>query len=122
MVSVVWLDVFGFFFGSKDMYLWMSHSIPVSKSCGGGCRKLVSCGELLWVSWFHNHCSLSVVMVAIYFPFESYMLDSKACVWMVGLLEMMSLSGLHSCVYVLRLVICRGGRIYVVSFVWVCVK
>ena len=39
------------------------------------------------------------------------MLDSKACVWMVRLLEMMSLSGLYSCVYVLRLVICRGGRI-----------
>ena len=57
--------VFGFFLGSIVMYLCMSHSISVSKSCGGGCRKLVRCGRLLWEYWFHSHCSLSVVMVAM---------------------------------------------------------
>ena len=40
----------GFFLGSIVMYLCISHSISVSKSCGGGCRKLVSCGDLLWVN------------------------------------------------------------------------
>ena len=75
------------------MYLCISHSISVSKSCGGGCRKLVSCGELLWVNWFHSHCSLSVVMVVMYFPFGSYMLDSEICVWTVGLLEIIPYRG-----------------------------
>ena len=35
--------VFGFFLGSMVMYCWMSHSISVSKSYGGGCKKLVKC-------------------------------------------------------------------------------
>ena len=51
---------FGFFLGRMVMYLWISHSISVSKSCGGGCRKVVRCGRLLWENWFHSHCNLSV--------------------------------------------------------------
>jgi hypothetical protein len=35
--------VFGFFLGGIVMYLCRSHKIYVSKSCGGGCRKLVRC-------------------------------------------------------------------------------
>ena len=35
---------------------------------------------------------------------------------MVGLLVRMSLSGLHSCVYVLKLLILSGGYIYVFIF------
>ena len=35
--------IFGFFLGSIVMYLCRSHRISVSKSCGGGCRKLVRC-------------------------------------------------------------------------------
>ena len=49
------------------------------------------------------------------------MLDLRLCICMVGLLQMMSLSGLHSCMLVCRLVILKGGRIYFLSFVWVCV-
>ena len=41
--SVWWLlwgcVFFGFFLGSTNMYLCISHRISVSKSCGGGCRK-----------------------------------------------------------------------------------
>ena len=47
------------------MYLWISHSISVSNSCGGDCRKVVRCGRLLWENWFHSHCSLSVLRVAM---------------------------------------------------------
>jgi hypothetical protein len=57
--------IFGFFFGSIVMYLWISHSISVLKSCGGGCKKVVRCGRLLWDNWFHSHCSLSVLRVAM---------------------------------------------------------
>ena len=111
--------VFGFFLGSIDMYLCMSHIISVSKSCGGGCRKLVMCGWLLWLNWFHSQCNRSVVIVAMYLPFWSNTLDSRLCVCMVGLLLRMSLSGLHSCMLVCRLVILRGGRMYFLSFVCV---
>ena len=41
---------------------------------------------------------------------------------MVGLLVRMSLSGLHSCVDILRLVIFRGGCMNLLSFVWVIVE
>ena len=60
---------FGFFLGSMVMYLCMSHSISVSKSCGGGCRKLVRCRGLSWEKCFHNLCNFSVVKVVMYFPF-----------------------------------------------------
>jgi len=58
--------VLGFFLGSMDMYLCISHNISVSKSCRGGCRKLVNCGWLLWLNWFHSQWSRSVVIVAMY--------------------------------------------------------
>ena len=38
---------FDFFLGRIVMYLWISHHISVSKSCGGGCKKVVGCGRLL---------------------------------------------------------------------------
>ena len=60
-----------------------------------------------------------MVIVAMYLPLWSYMLESRLCVCMVGLLLMVSLSGLHSCVLVCRLVMLRGGRIYFLSFVCV---
>ena len=43
---LVGLMVLGFFFGSIVMYLWISHTISVSKSCGGGCKKVVRWGRL----------------------------------------------------------------------------
>ena len=55
------------------MYLWMSHSISISKSCGGGCRKVIKCVWLLCEKWFHNHCNLSVVIVIMYLRPWSYM-------------------------------------------------
>lgn len=58
---------------------------------------------------FHNQCSLSIIMMAMYFPFWSCMLDSEACICMVGMFVRMSLSGLHSCMDILRLVTFRGG-------------
>ena len=91
------------------MYHCMSHNISVPQSCGGGCGKLVSCGRLLWVYQFHNQCSLSVLIVVMYFPFWSCMLEIEACICMVGLFGKMSLSELHSCVDILRLVIFKGG-------------
>ena len=39
--------IFGSFLGSMVIHLCNSHSTSVSKSCGGGCRKLVRCGRLL---------------------------------------------------------------------------
>ena len=65
--------IFGFFLGSMVIYLCMSHSISVSKSCGGGCRKFVRYGRLLWEYWFHSHWSLSVVIEAMWFPLWLYM-------------------------------------------------
>ena len=38
---------FGLFLGSMEMYLWSSHNISVSKSCGGGCGNVVRRGRLL---------------------------------------------------------------------------
>ena len=35
------------------MYLYISNSILISKSCGGGCRKLVKCERLLWENRMH---------------------------------------------------------------------
>ena len=68
--SVWWLLLgcifFGFFLGSMVIYLRTSHSTSISKSCGGGCRKLVRCGRLVWKYWFHSHWSVLVVMVAIW--------------------------------------------------------
>jgi hypothetical protein len=52
-----------------------------------------------------------VVIVAIWFPFWLYTWDSEACICMVGLSTRMSLSGLHSCVDILRLVIFREGGV-----------
>ena len=59
----VWCRLVGrifssFFLGSMVMYLWISHSISVSKFCGGGWRKLVRCRRLLWKKRFHSHFSL----------------------------------------------------------------
>ena len=48
-------------------------------------------------------------MVAMYFPLWSYIVASEVFVWMVGLLDMMSLSGLHSWMEVVRLVMFNGG-------------
>ena len=56
---------FGFFLGSMVIYLCRSPSILVSKSHGGGCRKLVKWWRLLWENRFHSQCSLSVVRVAM---------------------------------------------------------
>ena len=46
------------------------------------------------------------------------MLDIVACICMVGLLVIISLSGLHPCVDILRLVILRGGCMNLLSFDW----
>ena len=46
------------------MYLWKSQKILVSKSCGGGCRKLVRCCRLLCKNWFHSQCIILVLRVA----------------------------------------------------------
>jgi len=86
----------------------MSHIILVSKSYGGGCRKLVTYGRLLCEYHFDSQWSLSVVIMVMYFPFWSYMWDTKACICMVGLFMRMSLPMLHSCVDMLRLMIFRG--------------
>ena len=63
--KLVGLMFFGFLLGSMVMYLWISHSISVSKFCGKGCRKVIRCGRLLWENWFHNYCNLSVLRVAM---------------------------------------------------------
>ena len=102
------------------MYLCMSHNILVSKSCGGGCRKLVNCGWLLWLNWFHSQWSCSVVMVAMYLPCGSYMLDLRLCIYMVSLLLKMSLSGLHSCILVCKVVMLRGGGVHIFCLLFVC--
>lgn len=56
---------FAFFLGCILMYCGINHNILVSKSCGGDCRKLLSCERLLREYQFHSQCSLPVVMVAM---------------------------------------------------------
>ena len=46
----------------------------------------------------------------------------NACVVMIGLLVVISLSGLHSWMFRVRLVIVRGGCMNLMSFVWVLVR
>ena len=47
------------------------------------------------------------------------MLASGLCICMVGVFVRMSLSGLQSCMDICKLVIFRGGCIYLLSFDWV---
>ena len=61
-----------------------------------------------------NQCSLSVVIVIMYFPFWLYMLEIDSWICMVGLFGKMSLSGLYSCVDILRLMIFKGVYKFVV--------
>ena len=61
-------------------------------------------------------------MVAMYFPLWSYIVVSEVFVWMVGLLDMMSLSGLHSWMEVVRLVMFSGGWMNFISLVWTWVR
>ena len=65
--SIWWLllgcMLFGFFLGSIVMYLCTSHRILVSKSCGGGCRRLVRCGRLLW-EYRLWHCVFRICFLA----------------------------------------------------------
>ena len=73
------------------------------------------------MNWFHSQCSISVVIMVMYLPLWSYVLDSRLCICMIGLLQMMSLSGLHSCMLVCRLVMLRGGAyIFFVFCLGVC--
>ena len=90
------------------MYLWKSQKILISKSCGGGCRKLVRCCRLLCKNWFHSQCIILVLRVVTWFPCWSNTLDFRSCVCIVGLLVRISLSGLHYWVVILRLVILSG--------------
>ena len=71
--SVWWLlsGCMFFWFFLRE-YACISHSISILKSCGRGCKKFVRCGRLLWEYWFHSHWSLSVVMVATWFPLWLY--------------------------------------------------
>jgi hypothetical protein len=67
-----------FFLKSIVMYICISHRILVSKSCDGGCRKLVRCRRLVWECRFHSQWSLSVVMMVMQFTPWSYMWDFVA--------------------------------------------
>lgn len=61
-------------------------------------------GELV-----HNQCILLVVMIAMYFPFWSYMLDSKRCICTVGIFVRIYFLGLHSCMDIMGLMSFKGG-------------
>ena len=74
------------FFSSMVMYLYISQSISVAKSCGGGWRKSTSCGRLLWENLFHDQCILSECPCNAHFD----------CICMVCLFVRISLSELHS--------------------------
>ena len=50
-------------------------------------------------------------MVRTYAPFWSYMLASIPCICMMGLVAMISLSGLHSFVFSVRFGAMMGGQI-----------
>ena len=62
------------------------------------------------------------MMVAMLFMHWSYMWDFASCICRVGLFVRMSLSGLHSCVDNLRLVIFSGGCMNLLTFVWVWLR
>ena len=54
-------------------------------------------------------------MVRTNAPIWSYILDSVPCICIVGLLVMISLSGLHSLVFNVRFVAMMGGRMNIRS-------
>ena len=58
-------------------------------------------------------------MIDVWLPFWSYMLAYSSCISMVGVSDCMSLFGLHSCTDSCRLVILRGGCIYLLYLDWV---
>lgn len=113
MMLVDGLDIFWFSLGSMLIYLCMSQSFPVAKSCGGGCKKLATCGR----NGSITSVVFSVVMLAMYLSFLSHMLDSQACMYMVGMFVRM-----HSPMDVMRFVSFRGGSMYLLSFVWVWLR
>ena len=49
------LDIFFGIFLGVWLYIFVSAKVfLVAKSCGGGCKKLASCGRLLW-----ENCSIT---------------------------------------------------------------
>ena len=81
----------------------------MAKSCGGGFKKWVIGCVWFWLYLSHSHCSLVSGMVRMNAPIWSYILDYVPCICKVGLLVIISLSGLHSLVFNVRLVAMMGG-------------
>ena len=90
-------------------YIWVSHKSSVAKSWGGGLRKCIIGCVWFWLYCSHSHCSLVVGMVRTYAPFWSCMLASVPCICLVGLVAVISLSGLHSFVISVRFGAMMGG-------------
>jgi hypothetical protein len=70
---------------------------------------------LNWMYCFQSHCSLCVKIVYIYFPVSSYRCAFVPSICIVGVVAMISLSGLHS--FISRFINGRlgGGCMCVVS-------
>ena len=88
----------GFAFRIRYLYLSHSHMISVAKGCLGGSSWC--CMSRLMLYCFHSHSSLVLGMVIRKFPKYVNMWASSPMICIVGCVVFMSLSGLHSCMFI----------------------
>ena len=96
-------------FGILYLYLWYSHITSIANDCRGNINPYCFSFPILYC--FHNHLSLSMVMVIRSFPESLYMWASLFCLWIVFFGIMISFSGLASGMV-------NGFGIYLVSLLF----
>ena len=106
--SVYWENLRGSFLGILYLYRWYNHATSCSKDSMGGSKLCDRCKALWYCS--HNHWSLCSEIVIKCRPSASYICKTPCWLWMVGWVRPMSLSGLHSLIWMWhRGVTCSGG-------------
>jgi hypothetical protein len=87
----------GFVFYIRYLYLSYNNMISVVKGCLGGSNW---CYELRLVLYcFHNHSNLVLGIVISRFPVSVNKWAILSIICMVGYVVFISLSGLHSCIF-----------------------
>ena len=110
---VYWVSLRGSFFGIRYLYLWYNQTNSVSKDWVVG-SMWFGIWRPLWYC-FHNHCSLEVGIDKRCLPLSSYMWAFSPSMFMVGVVVMMSFSGLHSLVWICNRGMMIGGVTNLVS-------
>ena len=106
--SVYWESLRRSFLGILYLYRWYNHATSCSKDWMGGSKLRDRCKALWYCS--HNHWSLCSEIVIKCRPSASYICKTPCWLWMVGWVRPMSLSGLHSLIWMWhRGVTCSGG-------------